>query len=277
MTRYSFITLGDIYHDVILRLGNHRNAENISQDLVVMYINRAIREVMSITMPFYEWGYKSSMYVSNKTILPTTYLDYIRVLCSASGAPPYNEARYIDPKEWFTITNWQRAQAWNQGSFIRPVFTIYGLDVDNLDADTRLAIYLYPNTDNISISGPPPGYRYPNQNMEGILEYYRAPDYISDMDEIIQIPYATEDLLINYSLSRVYAKLTDPEKMQEVMLEITKWKASIQKLYQEKREKEKRNLESFVEIEPPLAPAPPEEGELPKQLYTPSDVGNEQD
>jgi len=279
MIAYSEITLQQAIDILFMEMGEHRNEENIDWDTLVLFINRAIREVMVLTLPYTDWAYVSNIEITHGGVLPRNYLKYLRVLASWEGQPPLREARYVDPREYFTLTNWQRRQEWNRCTWQNPIFTIWGqiagVGLVLPPEPTQLTIYLGPNDDYITGTAPA-GYIYPipappnNPGdpllISGMMDCYIAPDDITASNNVLSIPYEYEDLVVMSALSRVYAKTADREALVTTYKKILEEKRRINLLYFEKKRTERRELESFVEPIPPYAPRLEEPGELPQKL-----------
>ena len=51
------MTLKQAVDEVLIRMGQHRTAINLDWDTVAMFVNRAIRETLTKTLPYKEWCY----------------------------------------------------------------------------------------------------------------------------------------------------------------------------------------------------------------------------
>lgn len=264
MIGYSFMTLQQVYDDVIGRLDTHRIAENVDFSTIRRYVNRAIREIVALTLPYKDWAYVQTLDVQHRTILPQRFIKHVRVLLSADGQSPYNEARFVAPREFYTTTDWSRGNQLNRASLERPVFTIWAAQ-DVGDTGSRLRILLSPNTE-YQTGTAPTGYQYYTDNVRGKMECYLAPADLVNGGESLPVPYEYEEIIILLTLMRVYAKTAQPELLQQIQGTLALQRQAILQRYSEKKRTEKRELDSFVEPVIPLVSSPGQEGEASKDL-----------
>ncbi|KKN79174.1 hypothetical protein LCGC14_0341910 [marine sediment metagenome] len=258
MVSYSNITLGEVFHEVISAINKYRSGMNIDYTTITNFVNRAVIEVVTKTLPFKDWAYVSSVNVTNQMQLPVNYLKYQRVLLSEDGDYPYQEARYVDIREYYTLTNWLNGHSWNRSSEEKPVFTIWGTGL-------RPTIFLAPNTD-YQTGIQPSGHIYDTINVSGILEYHPSPDKVSLATDRLPIPYEFEDMVILSTIMRMYAKIGASQLLQNTQMKFIEETSKISELFVEKRRTEKRELDSFVEPVVPLVAASEEPGELKGEL-----------
>lgn len=258
MVNYSYITLGKAIDDIVLRIGKHRIPENMDWQMLAHFVNHAVYEVLATTLPYKDWAYIESVAVSNGSALPREYLKYVRCLLSNNGEKPYREARYVDVREYYTTTDWNRGQQWNIGSEKNPIYTIW-------TTGNVLTIYLYPNTLNLTGTAPT-NTVYPTADMSGILEYYSMPPFAVLPTDILRIPYEYEEIVILSAMTRVYYKTGALQQIVETQTKIMKEKQKVIKLIMEKRDTEKRQLDSFIEPVVPMVDQKPLEGEFKEVL-----------
>lgn len=264
MLQYSNLTAKDAYEEVMFRSGRHRNAINADYDTVLGYLNWGVIDSLSKTLPYKDWAYVGRLIVQNRTAMPLDYIGVIRVLLSDGGAPPYNEARYVAPKEYNQLSNWRHAHAWNKGYVTSPIYTIWSDRVVALTQLSPLSIYLYPNTEDV-IGTPPTNLFYPTVNVTGTMEYYQAPPpVVTDMD-VLPIPYEFEDLVIWTALFRLLSSVADAN-IEQLYLRIMEESTKLIERFQEKKRTEKRELDSFQEPVIPEVPPQPEQGEAAQNL-----------
>ena len=249
MITYSSLRMIDVYQIVFSNINNIRKASNIDYTTIKKYINDSIKCIIASTLPYKDWEYVARLSVSHQTQLPREYIKHLRVLLSETGSPPYSEARYVDPLEYHYLTDWYQGHSWNKASKTHPVFTLWGT-VD-VNGNSRLTIYLAPNTDD-QTGTVPTGYTYYTYTMSGFMEYYAFPaDLINDTD-LIGIPYEYEDYFLNYVLSKVYSALGEKDMTLNVYKQLMAEQSKIVKLYQEKIRTEKRELESYTDETIPI-------------------------
>lgn len=261
MINYSNMTLQECHDNILLRAGRHRGTDNIDWQTVVNFINNAVKEVMTYTIPYKSWGYISTIKIYNRMQLPVRFYKPIRTLLSFDGLPPLKEGRYINPKEWHKITHWETRQDWNKVTAINPVYTIWGNDVSYTNMDVNngyISVYIAPNTDN--------GNNIDGTDYQGIMDCYLYPREITNNTDPLPVPYEYEQLVILSALTRLYAKTLNPEplKLTNALMQIERQR--ILNTFIKEREQKQRNLESFVEPKQPYIPPSTLEGELPQKL-----------
>ena len=228
MIAYSNMTIKRAYEEIVLRAGQHRTGINYDWDSIVMFINRAIREVMLTTLPYKDWAYTTRLAVADTTILPQRFLKKIRVLLSASGTAPYDEAREMSIREFWTITDLSgRQHAWNRSVPDMPTYMLWA--EQDADGISRLRIEVSPS------------------GHSGIMECYVCPADLTADADVIPIPYEFEDMVILLAMSRLFAKTDDMQFVMTLQQQIGQEKNRLLSLFEEKRLTEKRELDNFVE------------------------------
>lgn len=260
MMAYSNMTLQQAYDRIIMKLGNHRSNMNTDWGTIVKIVNRGLREVMVSTLPYKEWAYNNALSVSHRTVLPHEYLKHIRCMVSVTGQPPFIEARYVAPREYFKVNDWHGRNEWMQAVNLSPIYTIWS-EHDMLGLPPQLKVFLSPNN-QWETGTAPPGYRYNNMNVSGVLECYMVPPDVSDPADILPVPYEFEDMVILSATTRLLAKTTDMQRLVSMHKHIMREKANVMKRYEEKRRTERREMESYTEPVVPLVPHQTEPGEL---------------
>jgi hypothetical protein len=261
------MTLGDVYNEALIRLGHQRDSYNIDWGSIVKFVNNAVREVVAKTLPYKDYAYISTMQATDRTLLPPEYLSFVRLLSSTTGLPPFIEARYVAPKEYFSLSNWMQTQIWNQGSPNRPIFTIFGGIRNVLTLTPQLWLYMFPNTNEHNpASTAPQGYTYTTSNVQGWLEFYRMPDEVVLDADVIRVPYEFEDLVVLSTLSRIFAKTQRTDMLMDNQKKVIEESQRIGQLFMAKQKTEKRQLDNFAEPVVPFVDVPPQEGELSKSL-----------
>lgn len=247
MRQYSRMMAMDIFKEVILRLGKLRNAENIDWGTFVHALNHTIDEILMHTLPLKDWAYVNTIQVADAMPLGVMFIEPIRVLISATGQPPFIEARKVDVREWSTIVNWQQQRhSWNQSSPNNPVYMIWGN-----------TMYLHPTT----LWGEPVAATF-----SGLMDCYMYPPRITTQRQLINIPYDFEELLIMNVMMRLMFKLDNSNAIQELYVSMQTERQKVISQYMQRQQSAKRELESFVEPKAPLVPPQDTPGELPNRL-----------
>jgi len=248
MIQYNKYTVQQLFDEVILRLGENRNAENIDYLTVAYYLNEALEEIMINFYPIKDWAFFTTILVANQQFLSPRFIKHVRLLLSANGQPPYVEARKIDVREWYSIINRDMRQFWNMGTYDNPVYMIWGN-----------VIYLYP-TNFWNANDATQG------NVSGVLDCYMFPVRVFNPNSMLNIPYEFEELLLLLALEKVVTRILPMAQKPKYLQQITAQKSIFIQQYLSSRHAEKRHLASFVAPEVPLVPAPAEAGELQSRL-----------
>lgn len=254
MITYSSMTLGEVIDGMLSKAQRHRTNINVDWATLASYVNNAAKEIMVSTLPYKEWAHNNVLDVTHGTLLPQRYMSHIRCMLSEDGSPPYREARYVAPKEFYRVSDWYGQNKWAMASETRPVFTIWG-------EANEMNIYISPN-DQWETGTAPTGYRYYGATYSGKLECYMSPPLMASETDILPIPYEFEDLLQLSALARLLARTGDYSRLDNLQRRIMAERQMAIEMFFEKRRTLKRELESFTEPVPPLVPPPPEEGEL---------------
>jgi len=228
MIPYSNITLNDVIDEVFLRLGQTRTGINIDWSSTRRMVNRSIKEVVSITSPYKSWAYLDRIVVSNGSALSVNLIVPIRLLVSETGSPPYMEARKIDVREQYTVTDSNRSHSWNRDLNFSPVYYLWG---DTSLTPTNFVIYIFPS------------------NFQGILEASVVPPDLVAGTSIIPVPYEFVELVILGTLARVYHRFKIEDMVITTFRKIAEKRDEILGKYIEERKVEE--LEQEV-----VAPAP---------------------
>lgn len=246
MIAYNKYTLQQLIDEVIIRLGGHRSAENVDWLTLATYINQGLEETMMAVMPLKEWAFTTSIEVQHLDVLDVNFIAPIRVLVSKTGQPPYQEARRIDVKEWFTIQNTEQRQQWNQSTYENPTYMVWGR-----------VLYLHPST-----TWDP---TIPT-TISGIMDCYTIPPRVYTPNGTLLMPYEYEELIILLAVERVLSRTMDNELLGELTQAIQRERNNVIEQYMKRQHAQKRTLESFVEPVAPLVQPKPEAGELPNKL-----------
>lgn len=257
MIQYSNLTLGKLMTDVIVGLQPYRTPENIDSITLTNIINSSIYEVLMTTLPFKDWAYTSRLDVINGTRLPIDYIRKIRVMLRNPLDElgfAFTEARYIDPREWYTVTTQNQMQQFNRATTIRPVYTIWG-DRENIPYRfapaniNQLTIYISPAI------------------MVGYFDCHLHPAKVALPTDVIFIPTEYEAILLNTVKIKVLGKFGLYKEAKELYGFTSDILKGIKQSIDMKGYTEKRAQESFVEkVLPYTQPEP-----LPEQ--NPDNIG----
>lgn len=270
MIAYSSLTLKQLIDEAVLRLGPNRTATNMDWLTMVKYANRAIREVMFITLPYKDWAYISTINVTHMMMLPQRFIKPVRVMLSEDGYAPYREARRVDVREYFGLTNWEARSHWTSATEIVPVYMIWGRHLNQqavgASATTSdVTIYLAPNTD-YQTGDAPSGYVYNTADWSGVMDCYLAPEDISGDSDIVNIPYEFEELVIYLAMKRFLARDAYPDMLKKVESMVMQEFTTVYPRYIEKRRTEKESLEEYQDPVQPIVGPDQAPGEVPYKL-----------
>lgn len=216
MIPYRNITLQDVIDEVVIRATSTlRNGVNVDWSTLARFVNRAIKETAKVVMPFRPSLFINRIAITNGTQIPVTYIDTIRVQLSSTGNPPYIEARKVDVREFYEITNPLQPHSWNRDLNFSPVyFTWGGTGVVN---PTAYFIYVFPN------------------NYSGILEGHFIPGDITARGGIVPIPYEFIELVVLGALSRLYFHFNEQTLLQTTIEKLEAEKLSVLEEYAQRK------------------------------------------
>lgn len=253
MVNFYEITLGDLYLEVVVRLGNQRN-EHLDWTTITLFINRALQEVAISTLQYKEWYFTKTIDVTDGMALPLDYIKFTRVICNQT-AGHYFEARYCDPKEFNALDYWKQT-GWTRRTYENPIFTLWGSPV---------SIYLSPST-RTQTGTAPQGYYYVPSTVTGKLEYYTLPARLVNPTDAVQIPYDYFDYIVLATMRRVCSYVSDPQMLVSIQRELGGATQKIINRYSEVRKVERRQIDSFIEPVIPIVPPTSQEGEAKVSL-----------
>jgi hypothetical protein len=268
MVAYSNMTLMQTYHRVMDLIQAYRTVENIDWYSLVNDMNRAIKETIMTTLPYKQWMNVSSINIAHLQVLPRNFIRPIRLITSANGGPPFIEARYVKPAEYFNLTDWQSSNPWNRCSLVNPLYTLFGQEFQATlpnGTPTALTMYIAPNQTHYQspvITNNTPQVA----SMSGILDCYLMPPDIRLSTDTLPIPYECENMVIMLTAIRVLSKIGDIQPLQSIYQKVLSERKVILAAFKEQIRTEKRELDSFVEPITPLVEAPPQPGEYQMKL-----------
>lgn len=250
MIGYRNSTLKELITQLLIRAKQHRVAENIDYETCRIFVNRAVRDVVSKTWAFKRWAYINRIPVADGVLLPQDYIQTVRVILH-NGDNDYKDARKADVKEFWTVTDVNRGNLWNVSSNMNPIFMIWGavdLNAYTTPAPPDTRIWIRP----INYTGFMDCIMYP-------------PEMVQDTD-VCLIPYDYEELVIYYALLRLLYKLNSLTIISMIEPILQAELAKVQFAAAAEATTTKRELDSFVEPLSPFVPTPQPEGELPQVL-----------
>jgi len=230
MISYSSMTLKQAADEVMLRIAKLTTSANFDYQLAVMYLNRARRDAMATSLPFKDWSYIKTFAISNNIELPQDFIGVARVILKDPAAEDYREARRLDPKEWWTMTNTHRAHSWNGANNLNPVYTIWGSDDSSTETwnSKGLVIKVGPST------------------VSGYIEYYAEYGDMSADSDTLNVPYEFENLVIMMAVDRIYHKLGETAKAPAIYKEWQNGIMTLRKQLIAKRQSEGLNVQSLT-------------------------------
>jgi hypothetical protein len=245
MIQYSKMTLRRVVDDVMIRLNKHRSAVNMDWDTVIRAVNHSVKEVASLIMPYDGESFIRRMDVVNGTSMPREFVRRSRLLVERE-TDVYDEARYVDIKEYFNLTNSINVHDFNHSYDYAGIYAFWGEEATSTATDFR--IHIHPVT------------------LTGVLDYYAMPVLLTAETDVVPIPEEYMEIVIFSAMQRIYARTAQHSQITEVQKRMAMERQKIYELYINKRKQEDRELDSFVEPVIPLVGTRPSEGEVPKKL-----------
>lgn len=281
MIQFSPMTLKACLDRVMLAVSQHRTAVNLDEGTVIMFINRSIREALLKTLAFKDFAYISTFRVTLTNtagipdtvanmriagmVLPTNYIRFKRVILRPPNIEEgtYTEARYVDPKEFFTLSDWYKRQTHNRATVQNPIFTIWGqqgIDLFNnagsVPTQSVPTFYCAPYTNDLfnnQTGTVPTGFTYyTGVELRGFMDAYLAPQDVVAYTDVLPIPYEFEELVITLTILRVLVKMEETNLMFYKMKSAEEL-AKAKRRYLEYKQTDRIQLESFVDTVPGLA------------------------
>lgn len=241
MILYSSMTVREAIDEVLDKVSQLQTATNLDYKTAWMFLNRARREVFARTLAYKDSSYVKKAAVSNGSLIPADFTRKLRVILH-DGADEYVEARFSAPQEWWRLTNSLRPHTVSRATVRFPVYTIWGSN-NNVN-DDRQYFYCSPTS------------------MTGYLEYYAAYSDLpvdANNDPIdsasLNVPYEYENLVIQATLIRCYARLAESEKMQETFIAMQSEYAKLKRNYMTSRITNAINQQALVDPQPSMTPS----------------------
>lgn len=284
MIQFVPMTLKACIDRIMMAVSQYRTAVNLDEGTVIMFINRSIREALLKTLAFKDFAYISTFPVTNGAplntnvaanvttmrsdgrILPANFLRPKRVILRPSDAADtdtYTEARFVDVKEFFTLSDWYKRQTHNRATVQNPIYTIWGQqgtalfpNANSLPTQSVPRFYCAPYTNavfNDQTGTVPTGFSYyTGGELEGFMDAYLAPQDVSAYTDILPVPFEFEELVITLTILRVLVKMEETNLMFYKMKSAEEL-AKAKRRYLEYKQTDRIQLESFVDTVPGLA------------------------
>lgn len=268
MIPYSKTTIRDIALEAEAIIREYINEFNYDIDTMIYYIIQSCRAVILSLIPYQLYNFVESVEVRHADTLPLNFVKEIRLIITNLSNKP--EARRVDIKEWYRLTNWKRKHKWNYASTQSPIYTITGAVSDPLILNftgRMLSIYISPNKDFQLNNTPPSGYEYYlEDDLIGILEYYAVPSFNLTLDSNFPLPDQYRNMIVLMVALRFLAQYSDNYYSLNLHKELFNMKKQMLAQYQKEKIYERRELDVFVAPVPPLFNPPPIREELPSKL-----------
>ena len=256
----------ELYNEVIWRLSKYRTRENLDYDNVMKYVNNAIKELYVLLLPYREYAYHSSLTVQHLDTLPTGFYKHIRLIMNVRELDPatgYVEARYVTPREYYTITDWNRGQDWNRSRVTNPVFTFWNEGQSSSNGILSPDLVQIMISPNLSLAEPSPVI---TANLTGTLEYYGLPaDLVAETDAL-DLPSMFEEFVITAAVNRFLFKAVPGKDVENYIKSLQEQKASFKQRMDVLEYNVKRELDNFLVPVAPYKMVEALPGELPNQL-----------
>lgn len=273
MLQFSQLTLDQAVDRVFIQMSQHRTATNLDYGTVAMFINLSIREAIIKTLAFKDFAYISTFAVSNGApldttnasniatmragglILPPNYVRWKRVILRAGDTGRYMEARYVDVKEFFSLSDWRNGNVFNRATLKRPIFTIWGAQEvgGNLTIQSMPRFYCAPFTNavlNDQTGTAPTGYSYyTGAELNGFMDAYLAPEDITNGSDTLPVPGEFEELVLAFTMTRCLAKMQAAglDYFRALTMDETK---KLRARYAERKKSDRTDLQAWIETVP---------------------------
>ena len=226
MIQYSPITLEEAVNETLLRLGQFRTAVNLDRQTVELFVNKSRREVLTKTLPYKDWGYITHVPIQHLGEqgqaggVPKNFIRMVRVVLSGLGVNA--EARYADPREFFTLSDVRSGQSWNRGTHRNPVYTLWG----GVAPARGIVFYSAPTA------------------LSGTAECYCGFEDAVQPTDRLRIPAEFENLVVTGAVARCLQKLGETARLVEVQKKSQDEQMRLRSLFAEKTETERIGLEA---------------------------------
>lgn len=257
MIPYRKTRIIDIMNEVRNYLQFFINPFNFDNEYLLIQVIQAIRYSEFFLLPHKVWAFKDTIEVTHKSILPTTLVAPIKLTITNDNV----EARYVDFREYYQLTNWRYQHSWNRPTQKYPIYTITGLNKNKV-------IFIAPNND-FQTGVAPPGFNYYNgPQLVGVLEFYSVPNFNSlNENSLFPLPDEFRKIVVLDVSLRVLSKVADREKLLNLHKDLLEIKTNMWNNYVTQLANERKEMDNFVEQVPPFV-SPPSSvtGELPNKL-----------
>lgn len=262
MIAYTKTKIQDVALEVEARIKSFVNEFNYDADTMLFNIVYTCRKLIMGFIPYQNWSFLKNVEVQHRSLLPDDFLKEHKLIITNLNTP--QEARRVDIREWYKITNWRRKHDWNVATIQSPAYTITGITTAN--SFRRLCIFIAPNND-FQVGAPPPGYEYyTGPPLTGTLEYYGVPTFDLTWSDYLPLPDRFKDVVVLEVVARFLSKYIDHYLTLNIHKELYDAKMKLWDTYVKQLISSKKETDTFVDIVPPLASGQPLPGELPQVL-----------
>lgn len=260
MIQYTGKTVQDLYEEINTQIRLFRLGNNYDYGTFLLYLNRAIKEIYTVFMPYEDWNTTDTINISNNSVIPRNFSKMVKVMVSEDGVNDLREAVYVAPVEYTNLTDWYFKQKWNGGNKANPVYTLWAT-ANATSGASEFKIKLFPNTENIS-GTPPTGYFYPTVNVIGEATFLSLPAELTGLYDTIPVPYLYQDLLLLLVFLKICNKLADADVFTSIYQEMIKERSNVLIKRNDLVKVQKRKLDDFLEPVIPHVPKKPQPNEL---------------
>ncbi len=255
MITYTKHTVNDAMQDVLLRVRSYVNEYNIDHSHLFSAVMRATKKIANLVSSQTKTSFINTVTgLTNFSVLPLDFVEPTRLLVTITinGNSSLYEARYINIREWFSLSFWDRRHSWNYGGATQPVYTWV------VDANRNKILYLAPDN-------------FWDPNFTGTtnatLDYFAFPNEMAFWPTSpLPIPEEFYELMILEAVEIFLSLTSDNYYLLNNHKKLIEDKKSLLSKFIQQIIESKRELDSFVEPVPPLVNPPPVTGELPQNL-----------
>lgn len=235
-------------------------ASDLDAGLAILAINRAWRSLAAFTLYKDEDLWIAQTDVTWGTELP---VDFVRPRVCYLGLPDGDavEARYVNIREFLTLSDWNRGHTFNVARIHRPVYTIWGkrpwdqappsaAQIGLIPVPTRRVFYCAPcrwdNPAPLSAWGEemlPSGV----DTLVGTLEYYCLPHDVTEPNAFLPLRGHYHEAILYYSLFFLLGRHMPREMAQFLLGNLKNWLSRIREAERESRRARLERLQVFLE------------------------------
>ncbi len=239
MLAYQDITLKELIDEALLRANAYKIGINISEEEIKFFANKSIRETIIKCLPYKLNAFVARLNVTHNSLIPRSYIRFIRCLLKGAEQEAYREARYADVREFYQLTYWYGKNKWVGAMNYTAIFTIW-------NNGYSLQFKCYPNTEH-ETGTPPQGFEYANENYSGYLDYHYLPEtnYLNPND-VLPIPPEYQEYLIQSTVIKLIAKKLPEQQLKDLYNNLANERNKTYKLYQELKASKPKQLDKYI-------------------------------